>query len=381
MRSPLKALSLFSGAGGLDLGLKKAGFDFLLHAESDKDSCLSLKANGFTGIKQGPVDPESIAKSLRGQSIALVAGGPPCQPFSKSSQWSASGAKGFDDHRSSTVDDFIKVVKLIRPQSFLFENVPQFERLGGVERLSRELGTNSLEGYVIHHTKLNAANFGVAQNRSRIFVVGVCDDLQFDFPEGQFATGRRPSRTTWDYLVGLPEPLQPRLRGKWAPLIRSIPPGRNYLHHTSRGDGASLFGWRTRYWSFLYKLDPLETSPTIVASPSQNNGPYHWNNRELTTKELAALQSFPRRYQFVGDDASVRRQIGNAVPPLLAEHIGRALSKALGVLPAKRLALLPPRAKSPPTVANTEPIDTAFLRFVAQYDDHPGTGKGPKPRS
>src|SRR6185312_12245754 len=110
-----------------------------------------------------------------------------------------------------------------------------------------------------------------------------------------------------------------QLRGKWADLLPSIPPGMNYLWHTDRGGGEPLFGWRRRYWSFLLKLAPDQPSWTIQAQPGPATGPFHWDNRRLTGREMARLQTFPDDIQITGSLADAQRQIGNAVPSLLAE--------------------------------------------------------------
>lgn len=377
MPTSLSAVSLFSGAGGLDLGLKKAGFDFVTHIENDQDACQTLTENGFKNVVHSDVKIEKLTKISLPPQLDLLVGGPPCQPFSKSSQWSNVGAKGFKDTRASTIDDFIDSVNVLAPRAFLLENVPQFKGMGGVDRVIRKLDRRFGGEYEIIESVLNAAHFGVAQNRVRIFVVGLRSPARFKFP---YIAPEKYKRTVWDYLCGIPSPKISDVRGKWTPLLPSIPPGSNYLYHTKRGDGLPLFGWRTRYWSFLYKLDPAGISPTIVANPAQNNGPFHWENRDLSERELASIQSFPRTYRFHGDRQSIRRQIGNAVPPLLAEHLGWALSRALGCTPPARLSLLPRRAKTRPHLPELTAVPKSFEALVGEYPDHPGAGLGPKPR-
>src|SRR6185369_15502643 len=102
-------------------------------------------------------------------------------------------------------------------------------------------------------------------------------------------------------------------------LLPSIPEGENYLHHTPRKGGLPLFGWRTRYWSFLLKLAKNQPSWTIQAQPGSAIGPFHWQNRRLAWQEMAALQTFPREFEIASSTVEIQRQIGNAVPSLMAE--------------------------------------------------------------
>src|SRR3712207_4823467 len=121
----------------------------------------------------------------------------------------------------------------------------------------------------------------------------------------------------------------PAMRGKWAELLPCIPEGMNYQHLTAHGDGPELFGWRCRYWSFLLKLAKDRPSWTIQASPGPATGPFHWRSRKLSVRELARLQTFPDQFEFEGGYASVRRQIGNAVPVAIGELLGLGIRTQL----------------------------------------------------
>jgi DNA (cytosine-5)-methyltransferase 1 len=117
------------------------------------------------------------------------------------------------------------------------------------------------------------------------------------------------------------------VRGSWGHLLPAIPPGGNYLHYTARrGHPEPIFEWRSRYWSFLLKLDPDKPSPTIQAQPGPNVGPFHWDNRRLRVPELRRLFTFPDDFEFVGRRASVQAQVGNSVPPRLAEQVARCVA-------------------------------------------------------
>lgn len=120
------------------------------------------------------------------------------------------------------------------------------------------------------------------------------------------------------------------MRGQWGHLLPEIPPGGNYLHLTAeRGHPKPTFEWRSRYWSFLLKLDPERPAPTIQAQPGPNVGPFHWDNRRLRVPELRRLFTFPDDFAFVGRRSSVQAQIGNSVPPLLAQRVGECIAQAV----------------------------------------------------
>src|SRR5207249_2951654 len=140
-----------------------------------------------------------------------------------------------------------------------------------------------------------------------------------------------PWRTAWDAIADVNPSTAEDLdaQGKWADLLPSIPEGQNYLWHTNRLGGMSLFGWRTRYWGMLLKLAKNRPSWTIQAQPGPAIGPFHWDNRRLSTRELCRLQTFPDDVNIVGGRGSAQKQLGNAVPSLLAEVMGRAIKVQL----------------------------------------------------
>jgi DNA (cytosine-5)-methyltransferase 1 len=381
----MKCVSLFSGAGGLDLGLEAAGFSMAGSVEIDDNCCRTLQANGRNGVLKEDVSAFDFFKLLELGPIDLLAGGPPCQPFSKSALWTHAGTRGLSDPRAATIDFYFCALEALRPKAFVLENVEGFPRLGGLDLLKRQLEGLRAKGlsYSLHSTILNAADFGVPQKRNRFFAIGVRDDGKFNFPAPTHGAARAPYLTAWDACAIGANHLNDEvldLRGRWADLLPSIPPGKNYLWHTRRGDGVPIFGWRTRYWSFLNKLDPDLPSPTIVANPSQSCGPFHWENRLLSTAELAAIQTFPSSYRFSGERASRQRQIGNAVPPLLAEHVGRSIRLALGHSTAARIVHEIKRVEDRPRVPSSAPVPTSYHKYIGIHPDHPGAGLGPKAR-
>ena len=230
---------------------------------------------------------------------------------------------------------------------------------------------------------LTATDFGVPQHRERAFLVAFRDGEVFRPPvpvvdEG----GHNPVPSAWDALKDI-APSDDELailamRGKWAELLPSIPEGQNYLWHTERGGGLPLFGWRTRYWSFLLKLAKHLPSWTIQADPGPATGPFHWNNRLLSIREMARLQSFPENYEFVGDYRSARRQVGNAVPPALAEAVAKRVASVLrGTAYDPHLCLAIKGTGTSPPPEDLAEVPDRYRFLEGHHEAHPGTGKGP----
>jgi DNA (cytosine-5)-methyltransferase 1 len=263
----------------------------------------------------------------------------------------------------------------------------------GLRLLLAELqDINKSEGtsYAPYVRVLNAADFGVPQLRERVFVVAHREGRAFTFPkpthlpadtQKSLLEGRaEPYLTAWDALSDATilhnEDLA--VRGKWAELLPSIPEGSNYLHHTARGKGLPLFGWRRRYWTFLLKLAKNRPSWTIQAQPGPAVGPFHWSNRRLSVRELCRLQTFPDNVHVAGNRGSAQRQIGNAVPSLLAEVMGRAIrAQLLGEsLPESPLMLLPQRRLPIPDEEPVAPVPERYRHLAGEHSAHPGTGLG-----
>jgi DNA (cytosine-5)-methyltransferase 1 len=397
-----KLISLFSGAGGLDYGLEAAGFAFGAGVEMDSDSVSTLLESRPDWPVVGRSIFETPTQELLDLSVSkkgdvdLVAGGPPCQPFSKSGYWARGDARRLSDPRSDTLGAFIRLVRETLPRVMLVENVEGLQYAGkdeGLQLLVDELDDiNNAEGTKYHPyvQVLNAADYGVPQLRERVFIVAQRDGRYFKFPE---ASHRPPSpdmtllagddlethRTAWDALgdvaVSVDEDLQ--VRGKWADLLPSIPEGCNYLHHTDRGQGLPLFGWRRRYWTFLLKLAKNRPSWTVQAQPGPAVGPFHWTNRRLSIRELSRLQTFPDNVNVIGGRTSAQRQLGNAVPSLLAEVVGRAIREQLLDSPvASPLKLLPPRRVPVPDPEPIAPVPERFRSLIGEHAAHPGTGRG-----
>ena len=345
----MNTVSLFSGCGGLDFGMVAAGWNIAYRNDFDRHSCKTLEMNSEGLVQCAPIEEVSSAdiRACVGtgkDSVDLVIGGPPCQPFSKSAYWSRGDTLRLKDPRANTLDEYLRVVEDLKPKAFLLENVHGISYSGKEEGFQflikriREINRKAGTDYRPTWRVLNAADYGVPQIRIRFFLVALRNGKDFVFPSpthseidtGQatlFDINRKPYATAWDALSDIrPEPDEKlEVGGKWGKLLPSIPEGENYLWHSDRKGGLPLFGWRTRYWCFLLKLAKNRPSWTIQAQPGSAIGPFHWENRKLSWRELAAIQTFPRDFKIDSPRVEVQRQIGNAVPSLLSEVLGRAL--------------------------------------------------------
>ncbi len=403
-----KLISLYSGAGGLDYGFEAAGFQTGACVEMDHDSCETLRASRpkWSVIEQSifdvPTDEILEAAGARAGEIDLLIGGPPCQPFSKSGYWARGDSKRLDDPRAKTLDAYLRVLEEAKPRAFLLENVQGMSFKGKAEGLDllldgiREINKRTKSNYQVSTRVLDAADFGVPQHRDRFFVIGSRDGEEFQFPDpthGEAApnlfTKLVPFHTTWDVLRDAPRDDEHDLamRGRFAELLPSIPEGHNYLWHTDKGieraeaagqkPGRELFGWRRHYWTFLLKLAKARPSWTLQAQPGPAAGPFHWENRRLSPRELCRIQTVPDDVRVQGSLLSSQRQVGNAVPSLLGEVLGRAISRQLlGTAVSSRPKLMPARAESVPAPEKPQRVPAQYLSREGKHSAHPGTGQG-----
>lgn len=359
------ALDLFAGAGGLGLGLEAAGFRVAAANEREEAFAASYAANHpGTRVVAGDVldwgTREKLLDAARG--VDLVAGGPPCQGFS------TVGKKDENDPRNRLFRAFLEIVGELRPRAVLFENVSGFRRMYGGKAFAA-LGEGLAElGYGnVHWAILNAANYGVPQIRERTFVAAFRGDEKFAFPAPAPAAGKW--LTLEDALSDLPRvgsgesaaryagppanAYQRRMRegagegleeqeGPWhgerlKKVMACVPPGGSILDVPEELRPRSCFA---NTYARLRWDRPSTTVTRNFGTPSSSRCIHPQIDRGLTTREGARLQSFPDRYRFVGTRVQKNLQIGNAVPPLLAEAVGIAAMRALGGAKAQRGASL-----------------------------------------
>lgn len=403
--SEMRMVSLFTGCGGLDYGFEAAGFTTCVALEMDPDCCSTVRANRSWNLIPDDIHNVSSgdilnAGDLKAGQVDLLVGGPPCQPFSKAAYWVNGDTKRLEDPRSNTLHAYMRCVEDILPRVFVLENVHGINYSGKeegfhlLEKLTSRINARHRTNYRLSWSVINVADYGVPQIRKRFFLVGHRDGEVFKFPTPthqpvpvckngiQLALGSRqvlPYATAWDAIGHLENDLDGenlRMRGQWADLLPSIPEGENYLWHTNRKGGLPLFGWRTRFWSFLLKLAKNLPSWTIQAQPGPAIGPFHWKNRLLSAREMSALQTFPEKIRIIGGRVSIQRQVGNAVPSLISEILGREIGKQFfGKRYTKAPQFAVPLIRPIPPAEPVLSVPEKFLSLVGDHPDHPGEGK------
>jgi DNA (cytosine-5)-methyltransferase 1 len=349
----MRCVSLFSGCGGLDLGLEQAGFTIVLAMDNEATCAASYRANrprtpfyhgSVTGLTAELMDAQSRGETSKG--VDLLAGGPPCPPYSKSRFYRKSKPRALDDAvGQETMAGYLNALRILRPRAFILENVAGMAYKVHEEALTHIKATAAELGYACTGKVVNAANYGVPQIRERYFLVGM-RGAAFEFPPQTHSQGDERARIKgtahlprWRTAGQAISDLDTEENaddtghfagGKYHELLKQIPPGDNYLFFTKeRGHPKPVFGWRKRYWSYLLKLSPDLPSWTIQARRSNNMGPFHWRSRILRISEVKRLQTFPDGWHLCGTTEKQWRQVGNAVPPLLASQLGAALRSQL----------------------------------------------------
>jgi DNA (cytosine-5)-methyltransferase 1 len=390
-RRKLTVLSAFAGLGGLDLGLEAAGFRTIACIERDPSARESIEANrrNWKLVKDADITHAAASLSprdlgLKERQLAVLAGGPPCQPFSKAAQWADNGRKGLADPRARCLNAFFRLAERFLPRVILIENVPGFvtgktSAMRAIRSKLNRINKRNRTRYRLEMRVLNAADFGVPQKRDRAILIARRDGRPFAWPEPTHASC--PVRA-YDALADVDGGERPKATGHWADLLRTIPEGHNYLYLTKDGGGPSVFGRRRRYWSFLLKLAKDKPAWTIPAQPGPATGPFHWDNRPLAIGELLRLQTFPTDWCVSGGRTAQVRQIGNATPPLLAEVIGRSVAQSVfGRSYRESLRLRIARRRKVPTAAKPATLATKYRKHVGRHTAHPGAGRGPGARA
>ena len=335
------AVSLFSGAGGLDVASFMAGVPVASSTDFDSDCIRTLKMNDlFSDSEIIEGDLHKIESSVfadilqrKGCKKFIVIGGAPCQPFSKAGYWVGNQSRrGINDPRASLVDEYLRVVCDLQPDGFVFENVESLLYPSTKVIADRFLEIVHAEGYKTKIIKANALDYGVSQKRKRLFILGTKGTFKTEEPRKTHCdpslckkTGLKPYVNVGEVIAGYDgpefyEPEEVTVGGTYHNDLCEVPPGQNYKALTAwAGYENPKFIACTRFWSFLLKLSPDMPSWTITAQPGPWVGPFHWDNRRLRVPEIAAIQTFPKGYKFYGSRRSVQKQIGNAVPALMGK--------------------------------------------------------------
>lgn len=331
---PIRTLSLFSGAGGLDIGFSDVGFDIVDSVEIEEKFCKTLEMNTgegkrFENSKVNCIDIRDFSGAELGK-IDFIIGGPPCQTFSAAGR-RANGVLGTTDARGILFREYVRLLEELAPKGFLFENVYGIIGAQGGEAWKEILEAFSAVGYKLYYRIVDAADYGVPQHRERLLIVGLKEG-SFKFPRPTHGPDSLDdaafynAETALEGVVSKESDQSNRLGGRYAPLLDAIPPGLNYSFYTEKmGHPNPIFAWRSKFSDFLYKADPNTPVRTIKASGGAYTGPLHWENRFFKYEEYKRLQTFPDDYEISGKKQIAVKQIGNSVPPQLARIMAIAI--------------------------------------------------------
>lgn len=304
----MKVVSLFSGAGGLDLGFQMAGHNIVWANDVYEDAVHTYQKNMGDHIALKDVHDISVDDV---PDCDIVIGGFPCQGFSV-----ANTKRHVNDERNELYKQLIRFIAAKKPKFFLAENVKGLTNLGKGAVFKMILSDFEKLGYKVKSEVLNAADYGVPQTRQRVIIIGVRNDVIWDysFPAATHSKKGENDLPVWvsvsDALKDLPDPD-----------TENDVPNHTYSKYKLNING--YIGHRL--------LDPDKPAPTVTARGDNRGGvvilPHPNGRRRMSCRELASVQSFPVDYEFVGNNSSIYRQIGNAVPPLLAFAVASEFNK------------------------------------------------------
>ncbi len=353
MKKKPVVIDLFSGCGGLSYGLEQAGFDIALGVDNWSAALKTFAYNHRNAqtleADISEIKGSEIKRIIGNREVDLIVGGPPCQGFS------LSGPRSFYDPRNRLYLDFIRLVREIKPSAFIIENVPGLASLFKGQVKDRIIQEFEKIGYTVTAQIVNAADYGVPQNRRRIVFVGLRGGETFKFPNPTHSAANGKKKVTVSEAIS-DLPLLKREKG--AEELRYIkPPSTNYQRVMRKGSKKifnHLASSHTKQTSEIIALVPeggnyknlpehlktvrnfhvawtrlhsQEPSPTIDTGHRHHFHPSE--NRVPTVREAARLQSFPDTFRFIGPKTLQYKQVGNAVPPLLAAAIGKSLIEYL----------------------------------------------------
>lgn len=342
-------LDLFCGAGGLSYGFEKAGYNILLGIDNDAKALETFRAN-HTGAQSicGDITEVTFERDIKplidGKKIDVIIGGPPCQGFS------LSGPRNFDDPRNKLYLSYIRLVEEIQPRAFVIENVPGLVGLFNGQVKDNIIARFTEMGYDVVYKIMCAADYGVPQNRKRVVFVGTkkgetqyiypqpndqivtCEMALSDLPPLEYELGTEVQAYATSPQNGYQELMRSNSADvrnhiaathseKVQHIISLVPDGGNYksLPEEYRESRNFHVAW-TRFAS-------QKPAPTIDTGHRHH---FHYKyNRVPTVRECARLQSFPDDFHFIGNKTQQFRQVGNAVPPLMAQRIADQLRLTL----------------------------------------------------
>lgn len=333
----MNVLDLFSGPGGLSLGLQRSGATIHAAIELNRDAMRTYSMHTESAIHLN-TDIQGVDFSQFKGKIDLVAGGPPCQPFSLGGLRKATG-----DARNM-VPEYLRCIETVKPYVFLMENVPGLTMKDARPYFEGVLQKMMDLGYQLNWTILNSADFGVPQKRRRLFVLG-CRDRLLEFPTPTHGPeGELPHPRSRDFISSEPIGEVPSSGVKFAkyPDLRASP----YAGHIYNGGGrpidpdgpchtilACSGGYKT-HWVDTQGV-AVEYHAHLMAGGAPREGIVP-GGRRLTVEECAIIQTFPPEMQFSGSRSSQYTQVGDAVPPILAVAIGKKILEQLNSAPTEK---------------------------------------------
>ena len=326
---PITYVDLFSGAGGMSLGFKMAGFENIFSIDCDHDSCATYKENmpDHTLIEASieSISDDRILKMANGRDVDMIVGGTPCQGFSMAGN---IGRKFIDDPRNHLFKEFARVVRLLQPKFFVIENVARLYTHNGGKTRSEICALFARIGYHADCQIVDTADFGIAQHRRRIFIIGNRLGLENMFPA--------PTHTEHVSIKTVIDSLPPLCSGE-----SSHVPNHAAMNHTAQmlrkmsfvRDGGTKENIpehiRPRSGDVRKYMKYDSNLPSVCVTGDMRKIFHYLQNRALTVRELARIQSFPDGFVFLGNSLSQQQQVGNAVPPDLAFALAQTFKQHL----------------------------------------------------
>ena len=338
----MKIIDLFCGIGGLSLGFEQAGFEVVSAIDMWSDAIKTYNHNRTDKVAKVETveqfNEEDLPKLVKEHHITGIIGGPPCQGFS------TVGKREIDDPRNQMYLEFYKAVKTAMPDFFVIENVRGMLTLNKgafVKDLIERFGENGL-GYTINYKLVNAADYGVPQNRYRVFYVGI-KGKRFEFPDAlptqltaKDGIGDLENSTNEQYGSAAQNEYQKLMRGECL-----HPINQDYTAHSPQTiatismipDGGNIKSLPPEYWQIRKYNKAFERMGTFKPSNTIDTGHrnyFHYSEPRIpTVRESARIQSFPDCFEILGTRGSQYKQVGNAVPPMLAKVIAEEIKKQL----------------------------------------------------
>lgn len=338
----LKAIDLFAGAGGLSLGLVNAGGYPIAAVDHDLDSTLTfsemfpLVGHVFHG------DIEDWSPAVIKEDVDVIIGGPPCQGFSL-----ARGQRFLNDPRNHLYKQFVRIVAELRPEWIVIENVPGITNIGDGQILAQIYEEFGALGYWLDHRIINMADYGVPQTRRRAVFVGSRTSTEFNWPtptnsKGNYITIREAlDDLPWELGTFFSHRANSQMRGPRNRLVDEEPAftlrvrGDEFAFCKKPASGAfapnplpegslAYHPTSSAYQKLMRQKAPFKLKSEKITKAESTKIPFK-DTRRLAIRELARLQSFPDWFQFSGRQYSQAKQIGNAVPPLFAEKLFKAI--------------------------------------------------------